>query len=97
MLGMQFLIGFLSINSFNIRMSATQSYVPPEKRGRINGFYHILTTVGMLIGRLLTGYLGESFAYPSIVLGLNLMSLIAFAIIIMGNRKSIAAVYNRTV
>ena len=97
MLGMQFLIGFLSINSFNIRMSATQSYVPPEKRGRINGFYHILTTVGMLIGRLLTGYLGETFAYPSIVLGLNLMSLIAFAIIIMGNRKSIAAVYNRTV
>lgn len=97
MLGLQFLIGFLSINSFNIRMSATQSYVSPEKRGRINGFYHILTTVGMLIGRLLTGYLGEIFAYPSIVLGLNLMSLVAFGVIVMGNRKAIAAVYNRTV
>jgi MFS family permease len=97
MLVVQFLIGFLSINSFNIRMSATQSYVPSEKRGRINGFYHILTTVGMLIGRLLTGYLGEQFDYPTIVLGLNLMSLVAFAMIILGNRKAIAAVYNRTV
>jgi MFS transporter, DHA3 family, macrolide efflux protein len=32
MIALQFLMGLLSINSFNIRMSSVQSYVPSEKR-----------------------------------------------------------------
>lgn len=97
MLGIQFIIGILSINSYNIRMSAVQSYVPTEKRGRVNGMFHILVTIGVLIGRLLSGYLGEFFAYPNIVLVMNGVSLIAFMFIILRNRVAIANVYNRQI
>ena len=97
MLGIQFIIGILSINSYNIRMSAVQSYVPTEKRGRVNGLFHILVTIGVLIGRLLSGYLGEFFAYPNIVLVMNGVSLIAFMFIILRNRSAIANVYNRQI
>ena len=97
MLIIQFIIGILSINSYNIRMSAVQSYVPTEKRGRVNGIFHIMTTIGMLIGRLLSGYLGELFDYQYIVLGMNIMSLLAFVFIVLKNRVSIAQVYNRKI
>ena len=78
-------------------MSAVQSYVPTEKRGRVNGLFHILVTIGVLIGRLLSGYLGEFFAYPNIVLVMNGVSLIAFMFIILRNRSAIANVYNRQI
>lgn len=97
MIIIQFIIGILSINSYNIRMSAVQSYVPTEKRGRVNGIFHIMTTIGMLIGRLLSGYLGELFDYQYIVLGMNIMSLLAFVFIVLKNRVSIAMVYNRKI
>jgi len=97
MIIIQFIIGILSINSYNIRMSAVQSYVPTEKRGRVNGMFHIMTTIGMLIGRLLSGYLGELFDYQYIVLGMNIMSLLAFVFIVLKNRVSIALVYNRKI
>jgi len=97
MLVIQFIIGILSINSYNIRMSAVQSYVPTEKRGRVNGIFLIMTTVGMLMGRLLSGYLGELFDYQYIVLAMNFISLLAFVFIVLRNRQAIAAVYNRKI
>ena len=63
-------------------MSAVQSYVPTEKRGRVNGIFLIMTTVGMLMGRLLSGYLGELFDYQYIVLAMNCISLLAFVFIV---------------
>jgi predicted MFS family arabinose efflux permease len=78
-------------------MSAVQSYVPTEKRGRVNGIFLIMTTVGMLMGRLLSGYLGELFDYQYIVLAMNCISLLAFIFIVLRNRQAIAAVYNRKI
>lgn len=97
MLVVQFTMGVLSINSFNIRMSSVQSYVPSEKRGRVNGLYHILTAIGMLIGRLFTGFMGEYFAYTQIVLGMSMVGVIAFFVIIYRNRHHVALIYNRQV
>ncbi len=96
-LAVQIFIGSLSINSFNIRMSSVQSYVPAEKRGRINGFYQILSATGMIIGRLFAGWVGEYFSYTSIIAGMSMVGLLAFFMIIVSNKKHVAAIYNRAV
>lgn len=97
MIALQFMMGLLSINSFNIRMSSVQSYVPSEKRGRVNGVFQIIVSLGMLSGRLLAGYLGELFRFEYIVLALNMFGILAFYMIIWRNRKSISLIYNRKV
>ncbi len=38
-MALMFINGFLAVNSYNIRISATQSYVPNELRGRFNGVF----------------------------------------------------------
>lgn len=40
--------GLLGVTSYTIRISATQSYVPDEKKGRFNGAFNMLNTVGAL-------------------------------------------------
>ena len=57
----QFISGLICVTSFNIRISSTQNYVPNEMRGRYNGTYQMLTTVGSIIGQLSAGWLGEVF------------------------------------
>lgn len=93
----QVLVGLLSINSFNIRMSSVQSYVPSAKRGRVNGIYHIMTALGSIIGRLLAGTLGEFFPFAWIALFMSMGGMVAFFMIIIKNRESVKLVYNRTI
>ena len=38
-------VGVLGVTSYTIRISATQSYVPHEKKGRFNGAFNMLNTV----------------------------------------------------
>lgn len=44
------LTGILGVTSYTIRISATQSYVPDEKKGRFNGAFNMLNTVGSFTG-----------------------------------------------
>jgi len=37
-----FIVGLLSVTSFNIRMAATQTYIPSDKRGRVNSVQGLL-------------------------------------------------------
>ena len=55
-----FLTGILGVTSYTIRISATQSYVPDEKKGRFNGAFNMLNTVGSFTGNLLAGALVAS-------------------------------------
>ena len=48
MLTIFFVAGMFSVTSYNIRVSATQSYVPDTLRGRFNGVFSMLSTVGSL-------------------------------------------------
>lgn len=97
MLVVQVIIGMLSINSFNIRMSSVQSYVPAEKRGRINGFYQMMVGLGMIIGRLGAGVAGEYFAYTTVIMAMSALGLLAFFVLIQANKGYVSAVYNRAV
>ncbi|MEA4895830.1 MAG: MFS transporter [Oscillospiraceae bacterium] len=97
MLVMFFLDGFLSVTSFNIRLSTTQSYVPEEYRGRFNGVFQMACNAGMIIGQLIAGALAESLPCRAIIIGLMAVNLIATYTVMYRGRRHVATIYNRDV
>jgi len=90
-----FLQGILGVTSYNIRISSTQSYVPDNRKGRFNGTFLMLTTVGSLLGQLLAGLLTEIMPIRG-VLSLFMGISGASAIIIMGRgRNEVKPIYNK--
>ncbi len=87
--------GMLGVTSYNIRISATQSYVPHEKKGRFNGIFIMLMTLGALVGQLISGALTELIDMRLLLLLINLATGIAAIAIIGGNKKYVSAIYNR--
>ncbi|MCM1440851.1 MAG: MFS transporter [Roseburia sp.] len=95
MIPLFFVYGLLGITSYTIRISATQSYVPDEKKGRFNGAFNMLSTTGNLVGTLLAGTLTEFLPVRQVLLGFCLLEAVMAAVLIGGNRRSIAPIYNR--
>lgn len=89
------LTGIGGVTSYTIRISATQSYVPDERKGRFNGAFNLLLTGGAFIGELAAGALSEVVPdvrmVVSIFMGINLFAAIFF---IGGNKKYIKPIYN---
>ena len=95
MMVMCFLTGILGVTSYNIRISATQSYVPDEKKGRFNGTFSMLNTVGLLIGELAAGALTELIPERAVLAIFMGICALAAVIFIGGGRKHVAKIYNR--
>ena len=90
-----FLIGILGVTSYTIRSSATQSYVPHDKKGRFNGAFLMLTTSGSLLGEALAGAC-TTFLPMRTVLALFMgVTLLAGILIIGGGKKHVKPLYNR--
>ncbi|NBK98377.1 MAG: MFS transporter [Erysipelotrichia bacterium] len=89
--------GVLGVTSFNIRTSATQSYVPNKKRGRFNGIFSVVTMLGMVLGQLLAGILGECMYIPYIIVISGFINLVGVYFCIIKNKQAIQKVYNRVV
>ena len=94
---MCFLIGILSATSYNIRVSSTQSYVPDERKGRFNGAFLMLNTIGMLIGELTAGLLSEVVPLRLLLTCYMRLCVVAAVFLIGGNRKHVSLIYNREV
>ncbi len=92
-----FLYGMLGVTSYNIRIAATQSYLPDEKRARFNGAYQMLTSVGSLCGTLLAGSLAETLPERGVILLFSNLGLAAAWLFIFRRRREVAAIYNREV
>lgn len=93
-----FIIGIFGVTSYNIRVSATQSYVPHEMKGRFNGAFFMLNTVGALTGELLSGVLSEFIPMrATLTIFMLLFNALSAIIIIGGNKKYVAPLYNRNV
>ena len=97
MLVMCFISGFLAVNSYNIRISATQSYVPDACRARFNGVFLMFTTLGSVIGQLVAGALGEFLPVRSVIAGMQVISLVSVAAIMWRGRRFVKPIYNREV
>ena len=92
-----FLYGMLGVTSYNIRIAATQSYLPDEKRARFNGAYQMLTSLGSLCGTLLAGSLAEVMPERGVILLFSAVGLAAAWGFIFRRRREVAAIYNREV
>ena len=90
-----FLNGVLGVTSYTIRISATQSYVPDEKKGRFNGAFNMLNTVGSLTGQLAAGALTAVLLPRTVLTGFMMVAVIAAVVFIGGNRTAVSAIYNR--
>lgn len=95
MMGLRFFSGILGVTSYNIRISATQSYVPNERKGRFNGTFQMFVTVGMMLGELIAGALGEFIFVPYVISGFMALNLCAVVCIMYRQREEVKKIYNR--
>lgn len=92
-----FFYGLLGVTSYNIRIAATQSYIPDTKRARFNGTFQMLCSLGGVLGTLLAGSLAEVMPERRVVLSLSAITLCAAWLLMFRGRKAVAAIYNREV
>jgi MFS family permease len=92
-----FSVGLLTVTSYNIRLSTTQSYIPDAKRARYNGAFQMIMNVGMITGQLTAGVLADIIPIRAVVIIFNSMVLIAVFAIMWRGRHHVIPIYNRTV
>ena len=90
-----FLVGILGVTSYTIRSSATQSYVPHDKKGRFNGAFIMLTTSGSLLGEALAGACTAFLPMRTVLAVFMGVALLAAIVIIGGGKKHVKPLYNR--
>ena len=96
MMALCFIIGIGGVTSYTIRISATQSYVPDEKKGRFNGAFNMLSTVGALAGEFAAGLLAVKYPERAVMLAVMLLCAAAAVIFIGGGKRHVEAIYNRS-
>lgn len=94
---MRFIEGFLGVNSANIRESSVQSYIPKEKRARVNSFFQLLVFGGMFLANLVAGVLGEIFSLPIAGAVFGCCGVVGALILICKNKIEISKIYNRDI
>ena len=95
MMAMCFMVGIGGVTSYTIRISATQSYVPDEKKGRFNGVFNMINTVGCLFGELLAGALTIIMPERIVLMSALLLCALAAVVFIGGGHKEVSRIYNR--
>lgn len=94
MMVMCFCIGLLGVTSYNIRISATQRYVPDEKKGRFNGVFGTVNMAGIVLGQLTAGALAEVLPIRGIISAIMGLTGLAAVVVIGGSREAVSRVYN---
>ena len=96
MLPLMFFSGILSVTSYTIRISATQSYVPDEKKARFNGTFSMLNMFGSFVGELIAGAAATVFPGRAVLSAFMAVNALA-AVLIVGvyGKKYIPQLYNR--
>jgi len=97
MTAINFIAGMLSVTSYNIRVSATQSYLPDKKRARFNGAFQMFMNSGMIIGQLIAGALADIVPIRAVVTSFHAICLVACFGIMWRGRRHVMPIYNRVV
>lgn len=92
-----FVTGIMGVTSYNIRISATQSYVPDEKRGRFNGIFSMICTVGGILGQLIGGGMAEFISERSVTVIFSIFNVFAVVFVMYIGREDVKKIYNREV
>lgn len=92
-----FITGIMGVTSYNIRISSTQSYVPDEKRGRFNGIFNMICTIGGIIGQLIGGAMAEFTGERAVVVVFSVFNVLAVIFVMYRGRDYVKKIYNRVV
>ena len=95
MMTLLFMVGIGGVTTYTIRISATQSYVPDEKKGRFNGAFNMMSMLGALLGEVIAGLASEVMAERTIIMTAMLIQAVLAVIIIGGNKGAVSEIYNR--
>lgn len=90
-----FVYGLLGVTSYNIRIAATQSYIPDTKRARFNGTFQMLCSLGSIGGSLVGGALGSVMPERHVALLLAAVEVSAVYLLMFRGRRHVAAIYDR--
>lgn len=95
-LSISFIVGLLSVTSFNIRMTATQVYIPTELRGRVNSTQNLLWHIGGIAGVLTAGSVAEftTLDYRFILLLIASVSLTTIVLVPIRMHHEFKKIYN---
>ena len=94
MVAVRFLCGFLGVNTATLREAAVQRYLPDGVRGRVNGLFQLVVSLGLLLSQMLAGALGEWLPYPVVAALLAGFSLVALWYFILRRRMEVRGIYN---
>lgn len=94
MLAANFADGMLGVTSYNIRISATQNYIPDNTRARFNGAFQMLTALGGMAGQLAAGVLGEVLPTRPLVAGFMAFNMLGVIFIMGLNARHVRKIYN---
>lgn len=91
-----FIIGLLASTSFNIRMTATQTYIPSNMRGRVNSAQQLLWNLGAILGTIIIGVIAEysNINYRVIILGMSVVSIVTIFLVPLRMNKDFKKIYN---
>ena len=92
-----FITGIMGVTSYNIRISATQSYVPDDKRGRFNGIFNMICAAGGILGQLLGGGMAEFISERSVTVIFSIFNIFAVIFVMYRGREYVKKIYNRKV
>lgn len=95
MILMMLINGLLSMTSYNIRISTTQSYVPDEKKGRFNGAFQVISTSGSLLGQFFAGLMADHMDKRLVIVMFAALNLVMLWVIVYRGREAVKKVYNR--
>lgn len=95
MMPMNFLMGLVGISSYNIRISATQNYVPDSHRGRFNGVFQMFCNLGSVFSQLIAGAMSEVMNERTIILILMSFNLFFVFTVMLRGRDHVKPIYNK--
>ncbi|MEG2118413.1 MAG: MFS transporter, partial [Clostridia bacterium] len=95
MIIISFIVGMMGVTSYNIRISATQSYVPDNRRARFNGTFSMMCTFFGIIGQLLVGALADAIDIRIVIVIFNSINMIAIYFTMYRGREYVKPIYNR--
>lgn len=87
--------GLSAVICANLRVSSTQSYVPDAYRGRFNGVFQMICTLGTISGQLLSGAVADTVGERPVLAAFMLLNLLAVLGILWPGRRAVRPIYNR--
>ncbi len=97
MLVTKFVLGFIGMNSANIRVTSINNKIHDNMRGRLNAVFQTMVSCAILLGKLIAGWLGEMLPYSYVAMLFGLIISVGIFIFILGNKHVIKALYNQEV